>query len=207
MHAAIADFITDFADQAVTLPLAIGASILLAASGWRRGALAWMAVISAVLGTMMLLKMASITCGPLLIGPEIRSPSGHTAAAAVVYGGLPAILLRPFTGRVRWALLLAALAAACIGASRLVLGVHTIGEVAVGAAVGLAGAAALSWLAGKRPEDLGLRRMLTTGALIVAILHGFRLPAEAAIQRASLRVWPFSECLGDGAALAAEPRP
>jgi hypothetical protein len=32
--------ISDFADQAVMLPLAVGTGLLLAASGWRRGAIA-----------------------------------------------------------------------------------------------------------------------------------------------------------------------
>jgi hypothetical protein len=34
-------FVTDFADQAVVLPLALTICLALAVAGWRRGALAW----------------------------------------------------------------------------------------------------------------------------------------------------------------------
>ena len=34
-------FLTDFADQAVLLPVAAGVAIMLLLLGWRRGALAW----------------------------------------------------------------------------------------------------------------------------------------------------------------------
>ena len=71
--------ISDFADQAVTLPLAVGTGLLLAASGWRRGAIAWMVAIGATLGLIVLLKLRFFAC-------EGGNPSGHTAAAAAVYG-------------------------------------------------------------------------------------------------------------------------
>ena len=203
MKASIIDFVTDFADQAVVLPLAVAAAILLAVGGWRRGALAWLLVMSGVLGSLMVMKLVASACGHLLPVAGFHSPSGHTASAAMVYGGLPAIVLRRFSGRARWALLLALAAAACIGASRLLLHVHTVAEVLTGGAVGVSGAALLSWLAGRRPPELGFRQMAIAGLLIIVLLHGFRLPAEAAIQRISFRIWPLSQCVaGDPVHLA-----
>jgi membrane-associated phospholipid phosphatase len=203
MEQSFGDFVTDFADQAVVLPLAITAAILLAAGGWRRGALAWTFVMTGVLGSVMVLKLVASTCGYLLPVAGFHSPSGHTASAAMVYGGLPAIVLRPFSGRARWALLLALAAAGCIGASRLLLHVHTVSEVLAGGAVGIAGAVLLSRLAGRRPMELRFRQMAMAGGLIILVLHGFRLPAEAAIQRMSFRIWPLSECVaGDPVHLA-----
>ena len=154
--------------------------------------------MTGVLGSVMLMKLVAAACGHLLpmSGLHIRSPSGHTAAAAMVYGGLPATVLRPFSGRIRWAVILALAAAAIIAVSRLILEVHTVTEVVAGGAAGVSGAAVLSWLAGRRPPDLRLRQMVVAGALTIAALHGFRLPAEAAIQHASLRIWPLSECVG-----------
>jgi membrane-associated phospholipid phosphatase len=207
MKASIIDFVTDFADQAVVLPLAAAAAILLAVGGWRRGALAWLLVMTGVLGSLMAMKLVASACGHLLPVAGFHSPSGHTASAAMVYGGLPAIVLRPFSGRVRWALLLALAAAACIGASRLLLHVHTVAEVLAGGAVGVAGAVVLSWLAGRRPPELGFRQMVIAGSLIIVLLHGFRLPAEAAIQRMSFKIWPLSECIaGDPVHLALSHR-
>ena len=198
MEASISDFVTDFADQAVVLPLAVTAAILLAAGGWRRGALAWTFVMTGVLGSVMAMKLVASACGHLLPVAGFHSPSGHTASAAMVYGGLPAIALRPFSGRSRWALLLALAAAACIGMSRLLLHVHTVAEVLAGGAAGVTGAVLLSRLAGRRPPELGFRRMAVASGLIMVLLHGFRLPAEAAIQRMSFRIWPLSECIAGG---------
>ena len=38
-------FLTDFADQAVVLPMVAAVSVVLAAQGWWRGALAWLCVV------------------------------------------------------------------------------------------------------------------------------------------------------------------
>lgn len=58
--------VTDFGDQGVLLPLAAGIALLLALSGWRRGALAWTAAIGGTLALILLLKLrflpAVISC-------------------------------------------------------------------------------------------------------------------------------------------------
>ena len=76
-----AQFITDFADQAVVLPLAVCAGIFLRIAGWMRGALVWAAAVIGVLGTMLVLKLVFQACGHLLPFPSVHSPSGHTASA------------------------------------------------------------------------------------------------------------------------------
>lgn len=65
---------------------------------------------------------------------DVGFPSGHAIAATVVYGGLVVAL-----GRTRdpMAVGLAALATLSIGLSRVVLGVHYLGDVVAGWAVGL----------------------------------------------------------------------
>jgi membrane-associated phospholipid phosphatase len=60
-------------------------------------------------------------------------PSGHATAATVVWGGLAATLARP-SRRVRVAL--AATAVAAVAAARVVLGVHYLGDVLAGVALG-----------------------------------------------------------------------
>jgi membrane-associated phospholipid phosphatase len=62
-------------------------------------------------------------------------PSGHAVAAVVVYGGFASVVDR-FRGR--RGLLAAAAIAALIGLSRVVLGVHYLGDVLAGAALGIA---------------------------------------------------------------------
>lgn len=189
----IAGYATDFADQAVLLPLAIAVAVIFAAAGWRRGAVAWMAIIGAALGLTLLLKLAFLACGHLLPG-GVQSPSGHTAAAGAIYGGLLAIMARHVTGQDRWALPCAAVVAVVIGASRLVLGVHTILEVCIGGLVGICGAMAAAKLAGPPPPEMKVRAVAALVIAVLVLFHGFHMPAEAAIRRFAFQVWPLSTC-------------
>ncbi len=187
-------FITDFADQAVLLPLAAGVALTFFFSGWRRGAVAWSLGIGGTLGVMLALKLAFLACGRLLPITDLHSPSGHTAAAAAVYGGLLGILVRRLTGRSSWALPCAMSVALVIGVSRLVLGLHTGLEVVIGAVVGVCGAVAAATFAGPPPPTLRLGRVAAVAFVVLLLFHGFRMPAEAAIRRFALDVWPLSRC-------------
>jgi membrane-associated phospholipid phosphatase len=175
-------FLTDFADQALILPLVLAVSIALAAQGWRRGALVWLLVVGATFGVMLFLKIAFLACSPVFGPMDIRSPSGHVAAATVVAGGLAALLTR----RAASILPIACLAAVVIGFSRLVLGAHSLPEVVLGALVGLVGAAALLRLAGPPPQ-LKPAPLLLVIAIVTAVFHGMHLPAEAAIRHTAFR--------------------
>lgn len=69
-------------------------------------------------------------------------PSGHATGSAAVYGGA-ALLVR--YGRDRTRYLLAATIIAVVAASRVVIGVHYLGDVLVGVAAGLAYALLVYW--------------------------------------------------------------
>lgn len=172
-------FITDFADQAVVLPLVAVIALVLAALGrWRR-AMLWLVAVGVTFGTVLTMKLCLLACGPVFGPFGLHSPSGHTAAAAMVVGGLVAIL----TGRPSAALMAALPAAAVIGLSRVTLGFHSVPEVVTGGLAGCLGAVGLACLAGRAP----VRRPVPLLAAVVAavVLHGVRLPAEAAIWHAS----------------------
>jgi membrane-associated phospholipid phosphatase len=184
-------FLTDFADQAVVLPLAVAVGVALLLAGWRRGALAWAVTVAGTLAAMLVAKVAVIDCGFLPFA-DLRSPSGHTASAAVVYGGLIALLLPEparTARRLLTALLPAAACAAMFGATRIALHVHTWSDVVAGACLGIAGALALARLAGARPQ--GVRAAVpVAAALAVAVLfHGSHLHAEERIDRLSCPLW------------------
>ena len=49
-------FLTDFADQAVVLPIVVAVGVALLAQGWRRGAVAWALVVVVTFATMVVLK-------------------------------------------------------------------------------------------------------------------------------------------------------
>jgi membrane-associated phospholipid phosphatase len=191
---AVADFVTDFADQAVLLPLAIAITFVLAYAGWRRGAFAWVIAISGALGLMLALKLVFTACAQLLPGVPLHSPSGHAAAAGVVYGSLFALVARLLSGHSGWNLPCAIIVVAVIGLSRLILGVHTLLEVGVGGFIGIMGAMAFARLAGPPPAGFRPSRAAAVALLVIVVFHGARLPAEAAIRGVAVDLWPLSEC-------------
>ena len=157
--------------------------------GWRRGALVWLGVVSVTFGVMLVLKLVFLACGRLIDPINIHSPSGHVAAATVVCGGLAALLTR----RRASILPVALFAAVVIGISRLVLGMHSLPEVVVGALVGLAGAMALVTLAGP-PPALRPGRLAAVVVIVAVLFHGMHLPAEAAIRHSAIRALLESVC-------------
>ncbi len=184
-------FVTDFADQAVILPLlAAVAAVLAVQRRWRLSG-AWLVSVCGVLATTLMLKVALYACGWLIpsLGHHqlaLISPSGHTASAAVEYGGLAA-LLSARSPPVRWGPLgRAALAglstAAVVGFTRIELGAHTVAEVIVAAAVGLLGTAAFVLLAGPAMVGKSALPAILAGGLVLGVFHGRHLPAEVLIQ-------------------------
>lgn len=195
----LAWFVTNFADQAVMIPLVIAVAAGLYFAGWRRGALVWSGAIACTWGVMLLLKLACLACGHL-ITDGLLSPSGHTAAAATAYGGICGLIVRWRGGNWRWTVPISAGFAVVIGATRLVLHAHTPLEIMIAGVVGIFGATVLVALAGVPPARVRLWAVIGAMAVVMLLLHGLRLPAEAAIRHfVLLRVWPLSACLQAGA--------
>jgi sulfite exporter TauE/SafE len=143
---------------------------------------------------MLVLKLALIPCGHLLPLSALRSPSGHTAAAAVVYGSLLGIWIRRRSGTALGTIPVALAFVFLIGASRLALDLHSRIEVCVGGLVGLVGAILAVHLAGPPPANLPIRSVVFAMVAVVVLFHGLRLPAEAEITKLSFKIWPFSSC-------------
>ncbi len=188
-------FLTDFADQAMILPLLAIACCTLAAAGWRRGAWAVAGASAATLAAVLLGKAVFVACPPTLLESwRLHSPSGHTASAALAFGGLSA-LSAPSRGRGWIAVAVAAVAAVLFGFSRLSLGVHTLADVLAGSAIGVAGAGGMALTAGPHPVRFSSKPLLLAGTLIAALLfHGWHLPAESRIDAMAHQLWPFSLC-------------
>jgi len=190
---AAARFVTDFADQAVVLPVALAVLLALGLLGWRQAALAWGVCVAATLGSTLLLKLVVMACA--VGGAEgLVSPSGHTACAACVYGGAAGLLVRARRSGIAAAGLTAAGVACLVGLTRVWLGVHTLADVCVGGAVGLAGASAMRAAAGERPHGLAMWRLGAAALAVMLLFHGRRLDAEPRLRWAALRFWPHSLC-------------
>jgi membrane-associated phospholipid phosphatase len=179
-------YLTDFADQAVIIPVVLAVAVTLAIQGWRRGAFVWLLVVAGTFFTTLAAKLMFLACSPLFGPVDVHSPSGHVAASTVVAGGLAAML----TGRRASILPAAVLAAIVIGLSRLVLGMHSLPEVIVGAAIGLTGAVALLRFAGPTPR-LRVAPLVAVVVIVAMLFHGLHLPAEAAIRHTAFRAAQF----------------
>ncbi len=190
-------FITDFGDQAVVLPLAVGVAVLFAASGWRRGALSWIVAIGCTFGLILLLKLDFAACADLDSNVRPNSPSGHAASAAAVYGGLAAIMMRSAWHSRYWALgaiPIAAFFAVVLGVSRVMLGAHSTAEVVIGGLIGMGGAVSVATLAGAPGPEVRISRVAALGLSILFLLHGSHLPAEQTIRSVAIQMWPFPVC-------------
>jgi membrane-associated phospholipid phosphatase len=179
-------YLTDFADQAVVLPLVLAIAVALAVQGWRRGAVTWLVVVGATFMATVVFKVFFLSCPPIFGPVDIHSPSGHVAAASVVAGGLAVMFTRQRASIFPAAIL----AAVVIGLSRLVLGAHSLPEVIIGAIIGLAGAVALTRFAGQPPR-LRLAPLIAVIVIVAVLFHGLHLPAEAAIRHTALRAAQF----------------
>lgn len=169
--------ITDFADQAVVLPLTLAIGLTLFALGRNRAARAWTLAVFGTLAVMLVLKVVFLAFAPNWPDPALLNPSGHTAAAAAVYGGLAWLL------GIRWAWLVAMAVAALIGRSRVALHMHSPADVMLGAAVGIFAALAFTALAGPTPRHSRRWPLLAATALVLVGFHGHQLGAEVYIVR------------------------
>lgn len=169
--------ITDFGDLAVALPLTILILLWLLMSRSPRGATWWALAVILVMGGTAILKVLFFACPPV---PELRSPSGHTALATLVYGGLAVVTAAD--GKRREQVLISAVTALFvvgIAVSRILVHAHTKLETAFGLAIGLTALAifARGYLSGRRAE-LAIRRLLCVAAIVLVCLHGQQLRAE-----------------------------
>lgn len=185
---------TDFGDQAVVLPVAAAVFAGLLVVGWRRGAAAWGVSVGGVLAVMLVLKVVVFACGRLLPIAGLVSPSGHTAAAAVVYGGMLALLAPASRAGTLVATAAGGAVALVFGLTRLALEVHTVPDVVVGAAVGVAGAVAMRLLAGARPRLAAAPWLVVPALAAMLLFHGTRLEAETRLRWAAAEMWPLSAC-------------
>ena len=173
-------FLTDFADQAVVLPLVFAVAAVLAWQGWRRGAFVWLVAIGATFSVMLMLKLVLLGCASVFGAVALQSPSGHVAAASVVIGGLLGLY-----GRGRGTIVgVVFVVAVMVGLTRVGLHYHSWPEVVLGGCIGLTGALALARFVGAVPA-IRARPLILTAVLVLALFHGRHLEAEIAIRQAA----------------------
>jgi membrane-associated phospholipid phosphatase len=184
------NFVTDFGDAAVTLPLAALCIAFLLVSKWYRAALALTLALAACIIAIGLAKIALRSCGQPLLHTDMTSPSGHAALSTTVYGAIALLFGARWPSARRWILL--AGAAALVGAialSRIVLGNHSPVEVAIGLAIGSAALLLFGRLLGAAPAlAIHVRWLALLAILVIAGMHGGRWPIEEVARSLALLV-------------------
>jgi membrane-associated phospholipid phosphatase len=177
--------ITDLGDPAILIPLTLLGAIYFALAGWKTSAVVFLCAFG-VTGLLIAgLKLTLIGCGPAIPLFHIRSPSGHVAMSAVVYGLLAQMVTRrldPWRSRLVGAGAVTLILA--IAVSRVLLGCHSWQEVVIGGALG-AGILAVCRLGlrNESPSRMRLRGLVVLCLPVIAMLNGVHLPVELTIRQ------------------------
>jgi len=136
--------VTNFGESTVVLSTAMAVSFWFWLSRQRQLAVLWLLVIGGCAASMVALKLGFLTCGQLVLGGVVHTPSGHSSMAALFYGAAALTVGRLSPPAARHQTLMVATAllfALTIGLSRIVIHAHSPQEVVAGLLVGF------GWLA------------------------------------------------------------
>jgi membrane-associated phospholipid phosphatase len=177
--------LTDLADLAVVLPLAITILFWLLAMRSPRAAVWWLIAVAICIGGTALLKIYFFSC-PLVT--ELRSPSGHTSLGTLVYGTLILFTAGETEKWRRWAVIaIGALFILSIAVTRVLLHAHTMAEVVLGLFIGSVALIIFTQAYLRhRPVQRWFSPLFLVVAIIIFALHGHELRAEEFLHRISL---------------------
>ena len=177
-------FITDFGDSAVTLSLALVVVLYLLWARWFRAALCLGLAVVACGVAMAVLKISLLACAGPPLQLVLRSPSGHAALAATVYGGLAGLVAAQCRReRVVLPFAVAQLVIMAVALSRVAVLAHSPEEVMVGLGLGTTLATLCTLSLGPAPTGMPpLSRLLGLMVVILTVTHGTRLQIEATLQ-------------------------
>jgi membrane-associated phospholipid phosphatase len=170
--------ITDLGDSALLIP----ASLLLACHLVWRGeasrARSFVLAIAICVSATIIAKL-SFLIGSHCLASNIHSPSGHTSFSTTFYGCCAALTASddaPQRRRFAWAAAAALIAA--IAVSRILLGAHSVAEVAVGTIIGIACVGLFLGLAPKARLASGLLRVGIGFVVLVILVQGAHMTLE-----------------------------
>ena len=173
--------LTQFGDIALLLPLAAVILVWLLLMRTPRSAWWWAIAVAFCAGLTAVLKVSFYECPPT---PALHSPSGHTSLSTLVYGALTLVTATQCRGLPR---IIAIVGGGgfilAIGASRMLLNIHSGPEVALGLVIGVA---TLAVFAHTYPAWRGTGRWLSTlfasTGMFVLLMYGRELHAERFIR-------------------------
>ena len=183
-------FLTNAGDQALIIPMEVGVFLVFLLCRCWRMAVAWAVMVVAGSGLMLMLKLYFEACGPAR-HRVLYSPSGHTMAATMVYGGLLSL-----TRLNRVALAVGVLAIAVLeGWTRVALGYHTVVEVVAGGGLGIAMVAGfVAWTGASHKNFRPVLSILFVVMIVAISMRGWHPNIESTIQSASRLYFSKWEC-------------
>jgi membrane-associated phospholipid phosphatase len=185
---ALWSYLTNLGDSALMGPIALCVGVWLCLSRAPKGAGAWLGFCGAAAIIVVCTKVAYIGWGIGIREIDFTGISGHAMISAATlaitgyfvgagFGGMAAGIGGAF----------GFLVGVLVGASRVILGVHSLSEVVLGCALGGLVAVASAILIETPPRDA--RRSVVLASTVVAlviVLHGGRMPSEPLITKVSL---------------------
>jgi membrane-associated phospholipid phosphatase len=184
-------FITDLGNVVVVGALAATVAVYLAMAGSRRPALALLVAFALAAVLIAVAKLICMTCH-VQVSPSLRSPSGHVAMAAAVYGMMASIVaarMKRWQGVLLW--LFAILLIALIAASRVLLGLHSPLEALAGLVIGGVSYGIARWAVLRHsPVQFDGRALAVTAFAVILLFHGVPVPTEHMIQWLAMHIRP-----------------
>jgi hypothetical protein len=167
------NFIVDFGETVIIVPAALVAALFLAQARQVRLLITWGATLAAVVAVTVLLRTPAIW------------PSGHVALSVAFYGGLAVLIWR--LGRVSTPkaaaplAIIAALFPVAITTAIAILKWHGLRGISLGLLTGAVTPLALAWAPIRDVRRPPVIAMVAATALILGLLHGWRLDYTSAL--------------------------
>ena len=183
--------ITNFGDASLVAPPVCGAIAALWVAGERRNARALALAFALCLAAIVLSKILFMF---IYRGGPLRSPSGHTALAAFVYGALALLAWkRENLGALRYVVVtLCAAIVLGVAISRFEIGGHSRTETAFGLVYGVAAVALLARRFAWRPMPLSRGAFPAIAGLVVMLVAWLVLSSGYFDEEA---IWEFTHWL------------
>jgi membrane-associated phospholipid phosphatase len=172
--------LTDLGDSALLVPASVLLAVYLFCLGSRRAAATWLSALALCLALTTLSKVAFAACGSLVPVFGVSSPSGHTSLSATFYGCAALMFAGDAERRVQAGVLAAGTALVfVIAATRVLLQVHSLSEVAVGLSIGVA---SVGWFAGRHfanpPRPVPWVPVVAGIITLAIVMHGWHWQFE-----------------------------
>jgi membrane-associated phospholipid phosphatase len=182
--------ITRLGGAGLTLPLALTIALWLALGYTWRLAAAWLGLLGAAIGVVMLTKIAFLGWGVGVREWDFTGVSGHAMLSTAVYPVALFLPLQPARPRLRaLGVGLGLVAGLTVGLSRVVLVAHSPSEAVAGCIIGaLAAMAFIWWSWDARPGKLSAVPVALSLLMLTVALHDVRVPTQHWITHIALNL-------------------